>query len=87
MSIFIRVCLTIGVTFTALNCNADDLLVTVSPETTRITSPLKEDGYPDYVAALNAQFQKNTTPGRAGAPGRAGRRRAPAASGSLRVGG
>ncbi|MEL0096196.1 MAG: hypothetical protein VW875_10175 [Planctomycetaceae bacterium] len=62
MSIFIRVCLTLAVTFTALNCRADDLLITISPETTRITSPLKGDGYPDYVAALNSQFQKNTTP-------------------------
>ena len=46
----------------AVPSNADDLLVTISEETTRITSPLKPDGYPDYVAALNLQLQKGVTP-------------------------
>ena len=62
MNTFIRGFLPIAMTIAALDCRADDLLVTISPETTRITSPLKEDGYPDYVAALNSQFKKNTTP-------------------------
>lgn len=37
------------------------LLVTISKETTRIVKPLKEDGYPDYIAALNQQFGRGIT--------------------------
>lgn len=44
------------------NAQAADLLVTISEETTRITKPLKPDGYPDYVAALNEVFRQDTTP-------------------------
>lgn len=36
-------------------------LVTISRETTRITEPLREDGYPDYVAALNAITSEGVT--------------------------
>lgn len=35
--------------------------VTISPETTRITSPLNQAGYPDYVAALNAKYAQGVT--------------------------
>lgn len=35
---------------------------TISRETTRITEPLRSDGYPDYVAALNEQFSRAVTP-------------------------
>jgi len=37
------------------------LLVTISKETTRIVKPLKEDGYPDYLAALNLQLGRGVT--------------------------
>jgi hypothetical protein len=37
------------------------LLVTISKETTHIVKPLKEDGYPDYIAALNQQFGRGVT--------------------------
>ena len=37
------------------------VLVTISKETTRIVKPLKEDGYPDYIAALNQQFGRGIT--------------------------
>ena len=46
----------------SLTVQSDDLLVTISKETTRITSPLKPDGYPDYIAALNQQLRKDVTP-------------------------
>ncbi len=36
--------------------------VTISKATTFITEPLREDGYPDYVAALNALSSKGVTP-------------------------
>lgn len=42
--------------FTAASCSwaaAAEVEVRVSEQTTRITEPLREDGYPDYVAALN----------------------------------
>jgi acetyl esterase/lipase len=38
------------------------VLVTISKETTYITGPLRKDGYPDYVAALNEQMKKGVTP-------------------------
>lgn len=38
------------------------VLVTISEETTRITSPLREDGYVDYVAALNELTSRDVTP-------------------------
>ena len=38
------------------------LLVTISKETTYITEPLRADGYPDYVAALNQRFSQGVTP-------------------------
>jgi len=34
------------------------VLVTISKETTYITEPLRADGYPDYVAALNQRFSR-----------------------------
>jgi len=43
-------------------CTAGDLLVTISEKTTHITAPLKADGYPDYLAALNAKVRSETTP-------------------------
>jgi hypothetical protein len=36
--------------------------VTISRETTRITGPLKPDGYVDYVTALDQHFKKGVTP-------------------------
>jgi len=36
---------------------------TVSKETTRITSPLRKDGYVDYLAAINALSSRDVTPG------------------------
>jgi hypothetical protein len=36
--------------------------VTISKETTFITEPLRPDGYPDYVAALNERSRKGVTP-------------------------
>jgi hypothetical protein len=38
------------------------VLVTISKETTYITEPLRPDGYPDYVAALNALASRGVTP-------------------------
>ena len=35
---------------------------TISKETTYITEPLREDGYVDYVAALNQRFRAGVTP-------------------------
>ena len=35
--------------------------ITISPETTRITAPLTLDGYPDYLAALNAEGSRGVT--------------------------
>ena len=40
----------------------EDLLVTIGKTTTKITSPLKPDGYPDYLAALNTEIRGETTP-------------------------
>ncbi len=37
------------------------VLVTISKETTYITGPLRKDGYPDYIAALNERFKKVVT--------------------------
>lgn len=36
--------------------------ITTGKETTYITQPLRSDGYPDYVAALNQQHSEGTTP-------------------------
>jgi len=36
--------------------------VTISKETTYITAPLRKDGYPDYVAALNERCSRGVTP-------------------------
>ena len=38
------------------------VLVTISKETTYITEPLRADGYPDYVAALDQRFSRGVTP-------------------------
>jgi hypothetical protein len=38
------------------------VLVTISKETTVITKPLRKDGYPDYIAALNEMYSKGVTP-------------------------
>src|ERR1043166_6416209 len=35
---------------------------TIAKDTTCITAPLKPDGTPDYIAALNAQFSAGVTP-------------------------
>ena len=37
-------------------------LVAISKETTYITEPLRPDGYPDYLAALNQLANKDVTP-------------------------
>jgi hypothetical protein len=39
----------------------EPLLVTISKETTRVTAPLKSNGYPDYVGAINAQQSAGVT--------------------------
>ena len=39
----------------------EPLLVTISKETTVITAPLKPNGYPDYVGAINAQQSAGVT--------------------------
>src|SRR4029078_1861738 len=36
--------------------------ITISKETTYITEPLRPDGYPDYVAALNQRMSLGVTP-------------------------
>ena len=36
--------------------------VTISKETTYIVEPLRSDGYPDYVNALNQRFSQGVTP-------------------------
>lgn len=36
--------------------------IIVSPETTGLTAPLREDGTVDYIAAINARFGKDVTP-------------------------
>lgn len=38
------------------------VLVTISKETTFITEPLRPDGYPDYLAALNQRCSRGVTP-------------------------
>jgi len=38
------------------------VLVTISKETTYITEPLRPDGYPDYIAALNNRDSKGVMP-------------------------
>jgi hypothetical protein len=38
------------------------VLVTISKETTYITEPLRSNGYPDYVAALNQRLSEGVTP-------------------------
>jgi hypothetical protein len=40
----------------------DPVLVTISKETTRITEPLKESGYPDFLEAVNLQAKGKVTP-------------------------
>jgi hypothetical protein len=41
---------------------ASRVLVTIAKETTVITKPLRKDGYPDYIAALNEMYSKGVTP-------------------------
>src|SRR5215467_16284740 len=36
--------------------------ITISKETTYLTEPLRPDGYPDYVAALNQRMSEGVTP-------------------------
>ena len=36
--------------------------MTISKETTYITEPLRADGYPDYIAALNQRCSRGVTP-------------------------
>ena len=36
--------------------------ITISKETTYITKPLRQDGYPDYVAAINQRMSEGVTP-------------------------
>jgi hypothetical protein len=42
--------------------NQSNLRITVSPETTVLTKPLRDDGYIDYIAALNQIASKGVTP-------------------------
>lgn len=46
----------------ALAAEKPRVLVTISKETTYITEPLRADGYPDYVAALNQHCSEGVTP-------------------------
>jgi hypothetical protein len=41
---------------------APHVLVTISKETTYLTEPLRPDGYPDYLAALNQRCSQGVTP-------------------------
>ena len=41
---------------------AGEPAVTISKETTYITEPLKSDGYPDYIAAMNRRSSQGVTP-------------------------
>jgi hypothetical protein len=47
-----------------VTCNVagSGVRVTISQETTRITKPLRADGYPDYIASLNERFSRGVTP-------------------------
>lgn len=56
--------LVIAIVCLAAKCSVDGsgVRVTISKETTYITEPLRPDGYPDYVAALNEQFSHGVTP-------------------------
>ena len=45
----------------------DPVLVTISEKTTRITTPLKESGYPDFLEAVNLQAKGKVTPEKNGA--------------------
>jgi hypothetical protein len=38
------------------------VLVTIGKDTTYITAPLRSDGYPDYIGALNQRLSKGVTP-------------------------
>lgn len=42
--------------------SGSSIRVTISKDTTYITEPLRADGYPDYVAALNQRFSEGVTP-------------------------
>ena len=42
--------------------NKSDIPATISKETTYITEPLRADGYPDYITALNQRASKGVTP-------------------------
>ena len=44
------------------NSEPSRLPITISKETTYITEPLRPDGYPDYVAALNQRCSQGVTP-------------------------
>lgn len=46
----------------AEDAKTSPVLVTISKDTTYITEPLRPDGYPDYVAALNQLCSKGVTP-------------------------
>ena len=52
----------IATLYTSLTLCAEDLLITLGKDTTLITQPLKADGYPDYLAALNARFGREISP-------------------------
>jgi hypothetical protein len=51
----------------ALWHNANKVQLTVSKETTRIVEPLREDGYVDYISALNQRGREGVTPENNGA--------------------
>ena len=44
------------------DANSPKPKITISKETTYITEPLRPDGYPDYVAALNQRMSQGVTP-------------------------
>lgn len=54
----------LAIVLLVVTCNrtGSGVRVTISKETTYITKPLRPDGYPDYVAALNEQFSRGVTP-------------------------
>jgi hypothetical protein len=53
--------LALVVWFVALGARSG-VLVTIGKDTTYITGPLRPDGYPDYLAALNRRQSKGVTP-------------------------
>jgi hypothetical protein len=58
----IRAAEPVGNAANGADANAPKAKITISKETTYITEPLRADGYPDYVAALNQRMSEGVTP-------------------------